>query len=510
VLAKCLNREDSAGISSDGFVQQVQNRMATVAEIYLRIVYQEQSQGFIDADGNLLLLSQVPPTAENSYSQIMQRLAVDAPRLLDGIRRADLSPHARRNLDRFLGSATTSSEGYAAVLRSPRAVEHALTIFKYSDYLTDILVRYPAEVTLLEEIDEQPAVESPLLFDVPPSETAAIPDPILVYLSQSNVDRLQAQALVRQQFRQALFISGARDLKYRRIVFEALKENTCAADKALESALAIADPPSGFAVMALGRLGSCEFDFLSDADVLFVANDACGREDARRAAERIMDSLTAYTRDGTVFPVDTRLRPQGREGELVTSPTQIAKYFARDAQPWEAISYLRLRWIAGDREVGEQALAAAREGIASIAQRPEFDRGLADMRLRLERSDPPPNLKTSLGGTFDIDFLAGRLQAEHQIWGGGNLLERIRRLHQYHLLEEDEYQTLVHSAEFLRTLEHFVRVVTGRPGKWLPAGEHAHECVARLMAGYDEGITLQDLLGKVLRRTRAIYLAHQF
>ena len=510
VLANCLNREDAAGISSDDFVQQVQNRMATVAEIYRRIVYQEQSHGFTDAEGNLLLLSQVPPTAENSYSQIMQRLAVDAPRLLGVIRRADLSLHARRNLDRFLGSATTSSEGYAAVLRSPRAVEHAFTIFEYSDYLTDILVRHPAEVALLDEIGEQPDIESPVLFDVTPEEAPAIPDPVLAYLSQSNVDRLQAQALVRQQFRQALFVSGAQDLSDRRTVFEALMENTNAADKAVESVLTIADPPSGFAVMALGRLGSREFDFLSDADVLFVADDACGREDARRVAERIMDSLTAYTRDGTVFPVDTRLRPQGREGELVTSPTQIARYFARDAQPWEAISYLRLRLVAGDRAVGQQALAVAREGIAAIAQRPEFDSELAEMRSRLEASDAAPNLKTGLGGTYDIDFLAGRLQAEHQIWGGGNLVERIRRLHRYHLLEDDEYQTLVHSAEFLRTLEHFVRLVTGRPGKWLPPGEHAHECVAKLMAGFDESRALRDVLGEVLQRTRAIYRAHRF
>ena len=132
------------------------------------------------------------------------------------------------------------------------------------------------------------------------------------------------------------------------------------------------------------------------------------------------------------------------------------------------------------------------------------------MRSRLEASDAAPNLKTGLGGTYDIDFLAGRLQAEHQIWGGGNLVERIRRLHRYHLLEDDEYQTLVHSAEFLRTLEHFVRLVTGRPGKWLPPGEHAHECVAKLMAGFDESRALRDVLGEVLQRTRAIYRAHRF
>src|ERR1019366_1076235 len=154
-----------------------------------------------------------------------------------------------------------------------------------------------------------------------------------------GVDRPEALVLMRQRFRQALFISGARDLYRVRDVFRALAENTTAADGALRSALAIADPPPGFAVMALGRMGSREFDLLSDADVLFVADEANNPEDARRAAERTMESLTAYTRDGTVFPVDARLRPQGRAGELVTTPVQLARYFAGAARPWEAISY---------------------------------------------------------------------------------------------------------------------------------------------------------------------------
>src|ERR1019366_2555706 len=119
VLAKCLSRIGTAVVGPDEFVLQVQSRMATVVEIYRRVVYQQQSQQFIDAEGNLRLQPQVPPSAENSYSQAMQRLATDAPRLLDVVSRADLSPHARRNLDRFLSSAATNSERYAAVLRSP-------------------------------------------------------------------------------------------------------------------------------------------------------------------------------------------------------------------------------------------------------------------------------------------------------------------------------------------------------------------------------------------------------
>jgi [glutamine synthetase] adenylyltransferase / [glutamine synthetase]-adenylyl-L-tyrosine phosphorylase len=498
VLASCLGRVGSKATSASEFVVQIESRMFAVAEIYRRIVYQEQSQQFIDPEGNLRLQSQVPPSAENSYSQIMQRLAVDAPRLLKAIGHAGLSPHARRNLDRFLSSATTTSERYGAVLRSRDAVEHALTIFEHSNYLTELLVRYPADVELLSQIHEQPENNPAVLFEVPRDQ---------------STDRQEALALQRHQFRQSLFISAARDLYQSREVFDSLLENSVAADRALQSALSLADPPPGFAVMALGRLGSREFDLLSDADVLFVADGSASPEVGRRAAERTMDSLTAYTRDGTVFSVDARLRPQGREGELVTTPSQLAKYFSSDARPWEAISYLKLRFVAGDQRVGQLALAAVHEGIVAMAEQPEFDRDLTDMRARLELSDLSPNSKTCPGGEYDIDFLTGRLQAKNGIWNQGSLFERITLLRERGLLGEQECRELSVSAEFLRTLEHFVRLVTGRPGKWLPHGDHAQLSVTKLMArlqGYLPGHSLEEELAEVLRRTRQIYLQYMF
>lgn len=513
VLAKCLNRQVSPAASSEQFVLGVKSRMAAVAEIYRRIVYQEQSHQFVDPEGNLQLQAQVPASAENSYSQIMQRLAIDAPQLLKNISRSDLSQHARRNLDRFLNSAATSSERYGAVLRSPQAVEDALTIFECSEHLTDILVRCPADVELLTEVREEPELKRSELLVAPDQAPDNRPDPVLAYLANCGMERLDALALFRQQFRRALFMANARDLFRRRSVWEILKENSKAADNALRYAVALADAPAGFAVMALGRLGSQEFDLLSDADVLFVADESTNREEARGAAERMMESLTAYTRDGTVFPVDARLRPQGREGELVTTPGQLSNYFSREAKPWEAITYLRLRFVCGSYVVGEEGLAVVRDGIAKVAGRPEFASELGEMRLRLEASDQSPNLKTGAGGTYDIDFLVGRVQAEHDIWGNGTLAERIAVLLQHGCIEVEDARILAESVEFLRTLEHYIRLVTGRPGKVLPSADHAQATVAKLMAGasgYVEGLSLGDALTATMRRTRETCLKYPF
>src|SRR5208283_1139809 len=126
---------------------------------------------------------EIPVTPENSYSLVMQRLAIDSPQLREIAGRPELSQHARRNLERFLSSAGTTSERYGAVLRSPEAVERALDIFEFSEYLTDILVRHPAEVSLLERIAEIPTSEAAELFDDGPQTEPAMSDPVFAYLA---------------------------------------------------------------------------------------------------------------------------------------------------------------------------------------------------------------------------------------------------------------------------------------------------------------------------------------
>ena len=456
--------------------------------------------------------AELPVTPENSYSLMVQRLAIDSPQLREIATRPDLSQHARCNLERFLSSAGTTSERYGAVLRSPRAVERALDIFEFSEYLTDVLVRYPAEVSLLEQIGERQSAKAADLFEDGPQSERATSDPVLVYLAQGRAARSEAMTILRQHYRQRVFLSGARDLFLLREVFESLSDHTAAADAAIQAAFAIAGSPPGFAVVGLGRLGACEFDLLSDADVVFVCDERSKNEDMLRVAERMMEALTAYTRDGTVFPVDARLRPHGREGELMVTPAQLAAYFEDEAKPWEALTYLKMRHVAGDREVGNRAIEEVRKGIARIAARPDFEAELNEVRTRLERSEAGPNFKTGPGGVYDLDYLAGVLQARHQVWLAGNLRDRLRSLDNAGLLESGEFEGLAESALFLRTLEHLVRLVTGRASKWLPVGEHQHRSVQKLLwhvLGIQESFDAKGRLTEVLRQTRETYLRYR-
>ena len=514
-LARSLTRQGMAVPVPEEFLAEVRSRMEAVAEIYQRIIFQEQSHTAGELPEFELHLER-EAGQEKYRDQLLMRLAEVSPRLGQVARQTVLSQHARRNLDRFLSSASTTSERYGAVLGAPEALERALTIFEDSEYLTDLLVQYPSEISLLKEVASDPVTSKDALLPVTasgPAQPGSSPiDPLIAYLALPTTDSAQAQALLRQHYRRCLLRSGARDLFQLRDVFASLEENTSAADAAIQAAVAISEAPAGFAILGLGRLGAREFDLLSDADVLFVRDERVDAHSMQRNAERVMETLTAYTRAGTVFPVDARLRPHGREGELVITPRQLSAYFEHEAQPWEALTYLKLRFVAGDRGLGQRTVELSRQSIAEIARRGNFVASLAEMRNRLEVSEAPPSYKTGAGGAYDIDYLAGTIQARHQLWLAGDLRDRLRLVRENGLLEECEYEILAKAALWLRTVEHLVRLVTGRPHKWLPVAEHAHRAVQKLLgrAFNDDGkIDPEARLVEVLRQTRSIYVKYR-
>src|SRR5581483_6782486 len=421
--------------------------------------------------------------------------------------RQDLGPEARRNLFRFLSSAFTSSERYAAVLRHAAAVDQALVLFESSDYLTDILVRYPDEIATLAPLgDAARSVGAPLFGDHFSAPRAI--DPAFAYIAGSPASYSEKLAVLRQHYRHREFASAARDVLEFRPVYESLSSNSAAADDAIAAALSLAGEPSGFTILALGRLGTNEFDLLSDADLLFVSNHSRNREDLTRAAEQVMNCLAAYTREGMLFPVDTRLRPHGTQGELVATRKQLGTYFDQDAQPWEALMYSKVRYVAGDQDLAREIASATDCLFGRFARDPAFAGAVRNMRAKLEPAGET-NLKTSPGGIYDIDFLVSYLLVVHAVpKKAGTIRDRLWRCAAGGHLTNGDAAALDHAAEFLRTLEHVLRIVTGRARKWLPATQHAREVTERLMGkilgrSFSEGIE-RELLD-TMRLVRQIY-----
>ncbi len=110
-----------------------------------------------------------------------------------------------------------------------------------------------------------------------------------------------------------------------------------------------------FAIIGLGKLGGSELNFGSDLDILFVAPDSSKKlSELQKLAVEIIDLLSKRTEFGTLFHVDTRLRPDGEKGLLVNTLSAIDDYYHRRAHLWEIQALTRTRPIAGDLVTGEK------------------------------------------------------------------------------------------------------------------------------------------------------------
>jgi glutamate-ammonia-ligase adenylyltransferase len=263
-------------------------------------------------------------------------------------------------------------------------------------------------------------------------------------------------------------------------------------------------------VFALGRLGSEEFDIASDADLLFVRAPEADEEEARLDAERLVHALAAYTKEGPLFAVDARLRPHGGEGELITTPAQLERYLAEEAQPWEALTYTKLRFVGGREEMKPLVLASAWHQIVEIAFRPGFRLAVEEMRTRLEKSNRYPNsFKLAAGGFYDIDFLASYLMLTEANLVSGNTEEKLLQLQQAGFLPAAISERLCRAALLYRTTDHAIRLVTGRARPELPAIEHHRQAVEKMVRkvlGWPEETDLQAELQKTQKEVRDIFL----
>ncbi|HEV2114691.1 MAG TPA: hypothetical protein VGR48_01620, partial [Terriglobales bacterium] len=511
IVQRAVGADKTLQYAPGGIVAQVRERMAAVAEIYERIIHHQQLQAREDEAEFRLMPRAEQSGAEQPYHQLLQRVAEDSPALHEIAVRPELEAVTRRNLYRFLSAAFTSSERYAAVSRAPQAVERALALFGTSDYLTDILLRHPEEIASLNAAaPKSPEATPPLFAPEDGRDGGLLGDPQFEYLGAANAPYGEKLALLRRHYRHRVFASGATDILELRPVYESLRQTSLAADNALRAAFAIAGAPPGLAVLALGRLGTFEFDLLSDADVLFVREESLPAEAAARAAGQIMQTLSAYTREGTVFPVDARLRPRGGEGELVVTAAELHSYCVQEAHAWEALTFTKLRPIVGSSVAAQQAGEAAQALSRRFAADSGFPAAVREMRTRLEHTEPPEgNFKTSPGAVYDIDFLACFLATRHQLAGPcGNLRDRLCGLRKRGWLEEKDRANLDRAAELFRTVEHAVRLVVGKARKSLPATEHgrwaAEQLTARLLRREFLG-GLEAELARAMAEVRGIY-----
>ncbi len=531
-LARRVGIEPLAGEApGDALLRQVHDYFSRDTEIYQRVIHHRASR----AAGAAFDLKPLPPVPGDhgpySFDATLAFLSAQAPHLADLTRSARFPDRSRKNVTRFLSTQLASSEQFEMLREAPERLRRALEVIAASDYLGELLIHHPEDLSALDSLSAGGEGSSPAqltmgLDDVARREAASYP-----WAVDAGIGTGEKMAMLRRHFRRRTIELGAADLERMDSIFASLARWSSLAARSIASALTIArlegsgpcaawvekhDGQLPFAILGLGRLGLGEYDLASDADLIFVASPEFSRDDlfcCTRLAESTIDILASYTRDGTVFAVDTRLRPQGGEGDLVVTSDGLVSYIREGTQVWEAMTYLKACPIAGDARLAEDTVArVGRAVLDRFASYEGLEEELRGMRRRLEKEllVPPSNTKTAPGGYYDVEFAVSAIRVRNRVAlpPGLNIAARIESLRSAGSLAADDAKVLSDGAAFLRSVDHAVRLVRGKAAQGLP--EHvghaaAIEDLARRWGLTREGETLAARLRETQEKIRAVY-----
>ncbi len=391
--------------------------------------------GFADAArAELLLLNDLgTPAAELRTDPVVAAIAAAADPDLALIGMARLFAAAAHNganqktqkTQEAQKAAAARSDALRAALRAEQDFRERLTaVLGVSAGLADHLARHPEDAEILRGAVSRPEpaeLRADMLRAVgadphdPGSPTAA---------GQESVAALAAA------YRRRLLHLAARDLTGVATVDVVGEELADIAAAVLEAALAVARaelPPGAapcrLAVVAMGKCGGRELNYASDVDVIFVAEPVKDEDEiaalgtASRLAAGLIGVCARSNPEGSIFPVDPNLRPEGRAGPLVRTLTSHLAYYERWAKTWEFQALLKARPVAGDMTLGQAYANTLGPLVWQAARREHFVEDVQAMRRRVEQSLPTKQagreLKLGPGGLRDIEFAVQLLQLVH-------------------------------------------------------------------------------------------------
>jgi glutamate-ammonia-ligase adenylyltransferase len=236
------------------------------------------------------------------------------------------------------------------------------------------------------------------------------------------------------------------------------------------------------AVLGLGKLGGRGMDYGSDLDLILVYNDEkplsfkglTHAEFYAKATEILVTALSSFTREGNLYRVDLRLRPDGKNGATCSSKSAFLSYFQNRSAMWEWLAYVKIRGVAGDVELALETEKQIREILHQKAQKTdiqEFRNETLRMRERLEkakadnRSKKEINIKHGEGGMLDVYFAMRFLQLRDDVPDDSenrNTLFMLKKLHEKGSLNDENFKMFYDGYEFLSQLDHALRLTFGR------------------------------------------------
>ncbi len=467
---------------------------------------------------------------------------VDGPAALQGIERlgearkpltdklaASADPDAAlEGLLRMVDALDAADDGAgAAMLREVADDEgtamRLCTVLGASTALTHHLARHPdhwrelTDPTLGTTRAAAYAVREAMLTAVGADPHAEVP--------VSGLPDAEAVDALRVEYRRILLRLAARDLAHHVGVDDAAAEISDLASATLEAGLAVARArvesydSVRLAVIAMGKCGGHELNYVSDVDVIFVheaalldSGEGAGEGTALRAATQLASHLmricSDHTREGTIWPVDANLRPEGSQGPLTRTLASHRGYYEKWAKTWEFQALLKARPVAGDLALGREYVAMIEPLVWSAAERDGFVADVQAMRRRVVDNIPAAEadrqIKLGSGGLRDVEFAVQLLQLVHgradRTLRAGATLSALAELIDGGYVGREDGEKLREAYSFLRTLEHRIQLHQLRRTHVLPADDASLRRLGRSLGLFSEPAIQLDKLWKYHRR----------
>jgi len=408
--------------------------------------------------------------------------------------------------------------------KNPLLLSRMLTLAGHSPFLAETLIRHPEHISWLE-------TETRRGFDRVKSREQLSEELARFVTIIGNAD--DASRLARFKRRELLRIY-LRDCLRIATLSEVTEELSNLADVILSYGLARASQEminlhgapltkrgrienAEFAIVALGKLGCRELNYASDIDLLFLfsgsgetAGDGRNPESVidnkqffTGVADRVVQMIGRSSDEGAVYRIDLRLRPYGRDGDLVWEIERAADYYRNRAHNWERQALIRARASAGSEVVTTAFLDLVRDSIFTRDALPDTLEGVRRAKEQIDRTEAARkrgfNVKLGPGGIREIEFIAQALQLKHggrEPWvRSAQTLIVLARLAEKHYITEPERTRLSAAYTFLRTVEHRLQMEHGAQTHTLPKAPPKMELLAR-RCGY---IQTDDPTGHLMR-----------
>jgi glutamate-ammonia-ligase adenylyltransferase len=420
----------------------------------------------------------------------MERIA---PLILQEVLASPEPDRSLLNMEHFLSALRARGTYYALLAENHGIIKLLISLFGTSRFLSRIFIQHPE---ILDSLVSR-SYATPYK-DLPEMELE-----LEVRLFEASDYERKLEALRRYRNEEFLRIA-LNDIQGNTPQGEKTYQLSCLAISCLRAAFNIAreelipryglpfltsedeqKTEAGFSIVGMGKLGGMELNYHSDLDIIFIFQgegktapvdgtdlerfkEQGNQQYFSRLAQRIISVLTLTTQDGAVYQIDTRLRPSGNQGPLVTSRKAFKEYHQSTAQLWERQALTKALVVSGPQEMAADLHTFIRQLAYEAPINQNIASEIARLRNRMEKeiareNKDSFNIKTGRGGMVDVEFLTQYFQLQYgreiQELRETNTLKALQKVNEAGILNVSDYEKLNDGYKFLRRLENMLRLV---------------------------------------------------